>query len=80
MPTNPNITMSTNSSITLVWNYPPPPSAAIEKFLVNLIWAMHSLLNLSLMFPNHSGIYDHCRLHIQQKLSGEVLKVSWSIL
>ena len=38
MLTDPNITaVSTNASITLMWNYPPPPSEAIEMFLVSLI-------------------------------------------
>ena len=29
-----HITESTNASISLMWNYPPPPSEAIQHFLV----------------------------------------------
>ena len=34
VPTNPHITTSTNASISLMWNYPPPPSEAVEMFMV----------------------------------------------
>ena len=46
-PVNPHITNSTNASITLMWNYPPPPSEAVEKFLVGLVLFQLKLSHLA---------------------------------
>ena len=36
-PSNVRVTGSTNSSVSLAWNYPPPPFEAIQSFLVYYI-------------------------------------------
>ena len=33
-PSNVRVTGFTNSSVSLAWDYPPPPSEAIQSFLV----------------------------------------------
>ena len=70
IPQNVSIAESTNSTITLTWDYPPPPSVPINGFQVSRMEQnqLELLLILKFLF---------LRLHILRASSGPALNKRW---